>query len=37
MLEELKGKGGLEALKYCYAHRDAYAREWKARGGKIVG
>jgi benzoyl-CoA reductase/2-hydroxyglutaryl-CoA dehydratase subunit BcrC/BadD/HgdB len=30
-------KSGLEALKYYYANRFAYAQEWKAQGKKVVG
>lgn len=29
--------GALEKMKYIYANRDAAARDWKARGGKVVG
>lgn len=34
---EVKGKKGLEALKYYYADRTAFAKEWKAQGKKVVG
>ena len=36
-MEAVQKKSGFEALKYYYDNRDAYAKEWKARGGKVVG
>lgn len=36
-MEEMQKKNGLEALKYYYADRSAYAKEWKAQGKKVVG